>query len=450
MLKTRNSLELTHSSEREIKHRRSQSFNTRNIGIILVEIFPVQNEDSMLNGLKSLLERDESPRIQKMEGVLGAGWSLDLGYLTRVKMTPGNVIKKDLPTPFEGVEVRAGQRFDFCYYLTFTCYIDPKFQGGIVEKYVSTTPTLSTWDDTEPSIREYQQKIEAYLSQYVRGVFLSQQTGKIRCPSIRILLTDSIDFNDFEKWLSAHYPFLRFLGFRGACSRYGPFLIGYQPDRLFKPEGIFAGLTFLASEPHHKLVTSRLDRELVDSVYSYFERTSLLPFFIAIYWAVNNIENTVTLWEKKLSPLEARLKEAIVESSLGSVKSVYEEMAGLRRNFETSVFDEEGRISTMRRTLPRLQRPESDPLPVFGLRLDVCGDIAEGIRFVDEERDRLAFVRRRIATNFEQAKQFTDFQLQSSMQKLTIVAAVLGAIALLVALLPSLSSALAWVASHCV
>ncbi len=227
-------------------------------------------------------------------------------------------------------------------------------------------------------------------------------------------------------------------------------MIGYQPDRLFKPEGIFAGLTFLASEPHHKLVTSRLDRELVDSVYSYFERTSLLPFFIAIYWAVNNIENTVTLWEKKLSPLEARLKEAIVESSLGSVKSVYEEMAGLRRNFETSVFDEEGRISTMRRTLPRLQRPESDPLPVFGLRLDVCGDIAEGIRFVDEERDRLAFVRRRIATNFEQAKQFTDFQLQSSMQKLTIVAAVLGAIALLVALLPSLSSALAWVASHCV
>lgn len=66
---------------------------------------------------------------------------------------------------------------------------------------------------------------------------------------------------------------------------------------------------------------------------------------------------------------------------------------------------------------------------------------------MDEERDRLNFVRRKISSSSDQCKQLTDFALQSSMRKLMIVAVVLGALAVIVAVWPELSSMLAWVSS---
>lgn len=270
-----------------------QCIPVKNIGIILLEVFPVEEKESMLDGLRKLFERTELPRTMKMEGILGGTWWQNIGYLmTKASHGQGGtalpwVTKKALPTPVAFMEVHLGQNFDFCYYLTFRCEFDPAFQDVIEADFLnSKVPKQATdnWEEKhEPRIRDYQMQIESFLSQFLRGMFLSQKIGKgLRCPSIRVLLADSIDFSNFQNWFNGHFLFLDFLGVHDACSRLDSDLISYQPDRLFKEQGIFAGLTFISSLDHYKGKIEHANRETLYNVYSFFEYY-LLPFFVATY-----------------------------------------------------------------------------------------------------------------------------------------------------------------------
>ena len=440
-----------------------QYFPTRNVGIVLLEIFAAEEKESMLDGLRRLFEWTELPTILRMEGVLSAGWDQNLGYLASSDSHYGDVVKKNLPPPFELIEVRVGQCFEFCYYLRFKCFIRPEFQSRVEASFIESRtraleatirsterPNVGLFELFEPTIRDYQRQVESFLSMFVPGIFLSQKMdARLRCPSIRVLIADEIDFDKFESWFAAHSEFLRYLGLYGPCSRRDSYLISYQPDRLFKEQGVFAGLTFICSAVDYRAVTDTQDRETLDNVSFLFE-IALLPFFVALYWAVNRLERTLAEWEQKVSALESRLRNTITNKRLlvfGSVKPVYGELIRLLNAFETFALNEERNISIMQRTLSHIKSPKSKPLPVFRIKTDVLSDIAEGTRFVEEEQDRLRFVRRKIATDFDQCKQYTDFALQSSMQTLTLVAVFLGVFALVSSLWTQLLSFFSWLAS---
>jgi len=124
----------------------------------------------------------------------------------------------------------------------------------------------------------------------------------------------------------------------------------------------------------------------------------------------------------------------------------------LRNEFDKFSLDEERKLAVMKSSLSHEKTPKSDQiLAVFKIKIDTLEDLARGIRFLDEERDRLVFVRRKIGSIFDQCKQFTDFALQSSMRSLTIAAVILGIFALIVSfaspLQHLLSALIAWLYS---
>ena len=434
-----------------------QCIPVKNIGIIILEVFPAEEKESMLSGLKELFERSELPLTMKMEGLLGGTWWQNIGYLmTNVSHGQRDtalpwVKKKALPASVASIQVNLGQSFDFCYYLTFSCAFSSAFQGDVEAAFANSVGPKQTSDvsreEYEPRIRGYQVEIESFLSQFIKGIFLSQKIEKgLRCPSIRVLLADNIDFNNFQNWSDDHFHFLRYLGLDGPCSRLDSYLVSYQPDRLFKEQGIFAGLTFISSLEHYKGKIEHADQETLVYVSDLFQDL-LLPFFVVTYWAVSRIELWLVDWESKASDLEKRLRNTFGEGkSFRMVKPVYEDIMQLSIDFEASALREERNISSMKRGIIHAPRPKSEPLPVSGMKMDVLGDVVEGVRFVDEELDHLNFVRRKISSSFDQCKQLTDFALQSGMRNLTIVAVFLGALAL-VAVLPQLSWMLEWVNS---
>lgn len=202
------------------------------------------------------------------------------------------------------------------------------------------------------------------------------------------------------------------------------YLIAYQPEQLLKDQGIFAGLTFVCSKIHYKAVSSDLEAEILANVSFFFEMR-LLAWFIAIYWAAFNLERQLPQWEDKISTLEEQLRGLLTlkKYRVRPIRPVYAKLMVLHNEFESFPLEEERKVSIMQRSLSRIKPPKSDQaLPVFSIQLDILEDLAQGVRFLDEERDRLGFIRRKIASIFEQCKQFTDFALQSSMRTLTLAA----------------------------
>ena len=421
------------------QRRKDELFEVKNAGIVLLEIFPEEKKAAMLDGLARLFER-KAPLIEdKVEGVLGAGWEQNLGYLVSRDgeyFPDERVVKKDLPAPISLVEVAFGKHygFGFCYYLVFTCRIKPDFQTGIEDEYVSEGKP----DVYEPRIRSYQEQMESYLAQYVQGIFLSEKTdARLRCPSLRILIANQIEFEKFEDWTRKHFGFLMYLGLIGPASRVDCYLITYQPEHLLKEHGIFAGLTFVCSRVNYKVVSSDFDAEILANV-TFFFKMRLLAWFIAIYWAVFKLERELPHWEEKVTGLELELRQLLTlkKYRVGPIRPVYSELMVLRNEFAQFSLDEERKITVMKNFLARDKGLKSDKaLPVFKIEMDTLDDLAQGARFLDEERDHLTFVRRKIDSIFDQCKQFTDFALQSSMRTLSFaaiaIAVALGILALI-------------------
>jgi hypothetical protein len=417
------------------ERRKNELFNVENAGIVLLEIFPVEKKAAMLEGLAQLLERKAPLIEEKVEGVLGGGWEQNIGYLVSrdtESFPDERVIKKDLPAPISFVEVSFGKHygFGFCYYLMFACRIRSDFQTGIEDEYVSE----GKFDVNEPRMHSYQEQIESFLARYVQGLFLSEKGDtRLRCPSLRILIADQIEFEKFEDWTTKHFSFLGYLGLIGPASRVDCYLVTYQPEHLFKEAGIFSGLTFVCSRANYKAVSSDLEAEVLNNVSSFFTM-QLLPWFIAIYWAVFKLECELPNWEKKVTALESELRQLLTlrKYRVGPIRPVYTQLMVLRNEFAQFSLDEERKITVMKSFLSRYKGLKSDQvLAVLKTKIDILDDLAQGTRFLDEERDRLVFVRRKIASIFDQCKQFTDFALQSSMRTLTIVAVFLGILALI-------------------
>jgi hypothetical protein len=421
--------------EEDRQRRKNELFTVKNAGIVLLEIFPVEKKAAMLDGLARLFERKAPLIDDKVEGVLGGGWEQNLGYLVSRDSEPWpdeRIVKKDLPAPFSLVEVAFGKHygFGFCYYLVFTCRIKPDFQTGIEDEYVSEGKP----DVYEPRMRSYQEQIESYLAKYVQGIFLSEKTdARLRCPSLRILVANQIEFEKFEDWTRKHFRFLLYLGLISPASRVDCYLITYQPEHLLKEHGIFAGLTFVCSKANYKVVSSDLEVEVLANV-SFFFKMRLLAWFIAIYWAVFKLERELPGCEEKITALEVELRQLLTlkKYRVRPIRPVYAKLMMLRNEFAQFSLDEERKITVMKNFLARDKGLKSDQiLPVFKIKIDILDDIAQGTRFLDEERDRLTFARRKIASIFDQSKQFTDFALQSSMRTLTIAAVILGILALI-------------------
>jgi hypothetical protein len=296
---------------------------------------------------------------------------------------------------------------------------------------------------------------EGFLSEFAPGIFLSEKSaGRIRCPSIRILTADRVDFEHFEEFFRGRIPLFEFLGTGLVYSRNGPYLISYQEDRLFKETGMFAGLNLIVS--HSDLASVPSEMEAFYLASDFLHLGGRMEYFVALYWSTRQLELELRKWEDLVSGLETRLKVALEgRSSFDSVKKLYEDNARLLSQFENYAFAEEKNIANISGSLARLPRPKSEPVR-FSTgnwpEMDVLADIADGAdHFLGEEHERLEFMRRRTLAISEQCSQRVDFTLQASMHSLTrlatLIALVALAIALIAALAPYFGIILSWFAS---
>ncbi len=407
----------------------------------LVKMFDGANIDTSLKDLRET-------------GTFQTGWIKNIGCLINERVASRfspleNFVPLQLPPPFEYIEVEVGQTFDLCYNILFRCVISPDFQNKVKGQFIESRKPEFTGTtgrsfryvgpEHEPTIRDYQRQIEAFISDFIKGTFLSQKDeGTVRCPSIRVVVAEKIDFQNFKGWFNEHFDFLRFLGFMFPSRTQGCYLVSYQEDRLFKPVGVFAGLTLMCSKADYTTINKdQIEQEIFENIYWTFQ-TELLPYFVATYRTHRQLELILPSWEEKSKALEERLQKAVGTKTKGNVelfRNIYAEAFQLLNSFELYASQEDRDLRTMQKN-PLLSRPlKSEPLPGRGTSLDVLGDFVEGMRFLDEEIERLTFVRKRIHSITNQCKQYTDFALQSSINSLTRWVVILTAVTALAAIL---------------
>ena len=104
--------ELTAEEKRNRKH---SYFRARNLGVILLEIFPSDRKDELAKGLKALFEATQVMELNDLrdKGILAGGWGARVGTIypgnkPNWQIEPGNVYKSDLPHEFAWIDKSEG------------------------------------------------------------------------------------------------------------------------------------------------------------------------------------------------------------------------------------------------------------------------------------------------------------------------------------------------------
>ncbi len=425
-------------NEEEQRDRERAYFPVQNVGMVLLEIIPLDKKDDLTNGLAKLFEAPERLKLQNLgdRGILAAGWSLHIGTLMNGKTPewPGENVYKDLPDPFKWVDVNIGQVFNFCFYLVACCMIKEDYRGRIKEKFLEAGIWKSTKEsdgvsfstagpDLEPTIRDYQKQIEDYLAGFVKGLFLSRETNvRVRCPSIRVMMADKVEFEHYDSWFDAHLPFLRFLGSYFASRVEDHTLVSYQEDRLLKEASVSSGMNFICSKAGYRSVTSDpIEKQSLQNASFILERV-LIYHFVATYWSQYQLELLLPEWERKSKALEEDLQTIVhsSRSSLGPLRSTYSGALQLLNSFETYALEEEKNVEKMLTEISRkVPAIKSEPANRTGIKLDVIHAFVEGSRFLVEESARLSTIRRSIHSVTSRCRQYTDFKVTEANVYLT-------------------------------
>ncbi|MGD0550564.1 MAG: hypothetical protein ABSA81_08490 [Candidatus Bathyarchaeia archaeon] len=431
-------------NEKERSFRERAYFPAQNLGLVLLEIFHLDQKRDLASGLTSMFESAQMLELDDLrdKGILAAGWSERVGTIYpgdshRWPADRGDVYKGDLPQPFAWVDIHVGQVFDFCFYLVANCLIKADHRDSIKDKFLQAGVWRTTrqHDDTtiesragpelEPTMREYQRQIEEYLSRFVKGIFLSRETAQsVRCPSIRVMVSDSVDFQNYDSWVSDHALFLRFLlgtyGF--IASRLECWLISYQEDRMFKEASVSSGVNFVCSKVGFRSVSDNPIEEQIFENASHIFRTWLLLKFVATYWSHYQLELPLPEWQTRCKNLEEDLRKVLGASkiTLKSLRNNYSEAFRLLNSFEQYALEEERNVRTMlaesSRGIPTI---DSEPANRTGIKLDVLRNFIEDRGYLDEEKAHLNNVRRIISSVTYRCRQFTDFKVAESNERLT-------------------------------
>jgi hypothetical protein len=468
--------QLKDMNAREMEQLEKQLFPIRNLGIVLLDVIPIEQKAILVQGLRRLVGDSEIPDFRLISGLLPGRWSQNVGRLVNEKLDgwfPG-AVKSTLPNAFAWVEVEVGQCFSFCLYIKFRCFIRPEFQDRIKESFVDANTWVCTLPgphdesthyfarkgpELDPTVVQYQRDIEAFLKKFIPSAFLSQSVGEsnsLHCPSVRVLSAEKIGFEKYGDWFINHEDLLSFVGMNGPASRLDHYVIGYQQARLFADSGMFAGLTFVNSESDHMPVTKeKRDGEMFTRASDIFEEY-LLPYYVAIYLTAYHLDVELSDWQRKWKDLGANLRRVLDEKRFPGVRSlepIYSSAMTILNSFESFAFAEEKNIREMgQSSWLSTAMPKSSALDWFRSPLNIIDDFASAKRLLAEEREMLSIARLEIRGIVEQCRQHADFALQNNVRKLSYATFVVALAALFVSIAAfrsDLMSFLAWLASLC-
>lgn len=425
--------QLIEMNEQQRRLRERAYFPARNIGVIILEIFTLNWKEELAKGLTSLFEATQPIELDDLrsKGILAAGWSVRVGTIfpgtrPRWPMEQGNVYKDDLPGAVGWIDIEIGQAFDFCFYLIARTYIKGQerdrplsiknefLEAGIYRATRIADGTLysTVGPDYESRIRNLQSQIEEYLSRFFKGLFLKRTMPKgLRCPNIRVMCADSIDFQHYDVWSGEHVHFLRFL-LRSyslvAASRLDCWLVSQEEDRMFKEASVSSGMNLLCSQANFHAVGDNPIEEQAFQNAAHIFRTWLLPSFVAAYWSHYQLELHLRTWDDRISSLD--LQELDRERpSLKSIREIYRKAIEFSNSFERFAISEERNLRTVK---TRLRTPafNSEPARQTPPKIDMFREFVEDRSYLAEEKAGLTNIRRRTNSILSRCRQHSNLR----------------------------------------
>ncbi len=191
------------------------------------------------------------------------------------------------------------------------------------------------------------------------------------CPSIKILSTKEIPFDNFEDWRNKHREFLNFLDLNSQLPyskfKSKPYLLGFQnpvtnlspddPEYMFKrtfqltaDQELFPGLTILCS--NEELKNEYLVGDILNRTLNLFS-----VLFLAVYWPYYQMVVNQKLWENKI---EVFNQESIKLKQLNEVQELNKKIIFDYKNFELFYLTEFNNIDIFKSITKILKKKEDE------------------------------------------------------------------------------------------
>jgi len=426
-------------------------FDVQNIGLVLIDIVPYENKGRMIDGffkifstenLSSIRMRFDGPRIDnipdiKKSGVLASKGGANIGFVFNSDLDENYPagIKRTLPRMLKTMTIWVTQSVDFAYIVTYICNFKKEFYNKDIKDVFIKSDDLvlheeiledgsilkeegSRGPEFEPSITDFQLHVETFLKNFSCGLYLNKNSKKNKvpcCPSIEVLATDNISFEEFETWEKIHLRFLKFLNFDFFhYSKLDYLLIGFQRREIYSRHSISMGLTILASKKHFE------DGNCHEPIMSYIEYMvvgQLNNLFLLTYWTNYQVEITHKEWRKKIDMYLSDTSNLSKSSNVQDIKKltqVYYSMIKEIRSFESYFLNESNHYELFNELFPRIVKNIKHFEPIqteFGEHnvSEIFLDIGKSL--LEEERNRNESLKRELNYLLDYTRNLTDLTL---------------------------------------
>jgi hypothetical protein len=371
-----------------------------------------------------------------------------------------DVIYLDLPDAFEFVEIWIKQSVDFLYSILYYCKIDKSYRSNkIKDNYVKSTDMLpvGNYEEgdsrprrlrgplNEPSIGLYETVIGEFLAKLNIGLFLGESyTENHFCPSIRVLSTSEINFDNIQTWLHNHLRFLHYMQIATSFNKYRNSILAYNTSRLYNE--IPSGITIVYSEKHvGNNSISDIYHDVIKDSLSLTE--NLTEFLLPYYWSAYQYFNTIRKWRNKVDDINTKSTQFSIKYDSSEIKNEVESIMNLYRKFMTFANREKVNIRRTREHFNNFGRHaigSADPLRLH-IEFDILKDLNEGVNNrLQQEETTINEVQDQFETLLEYYRDLSNLKLSASnvdLQKqvkiLAIITVIIGFVAAIPVILDS-------------
>jgi hypothetical protein len=350
----------------DIENRRWQEvlekeyIDYKNLGLILIDIVPYKNRESIIEGLKRLFIYDkltalelEQSRIDieknvpiiEIDAILQGRFSAYIGRLQNSNIAgvfPGLLmaVQRELPRMVDNLEVHIMQ-FGDAYILTYVAELKDEYKvKGIKESFIHHRDSIveekklddgniqrsikSIGIESDPNIDIYLKELSGFLGEFSVGLYLNENPTQI-CPNIKITYIETIPFNDFETWARQNIEILKFMGFIPVLySKIKNYLWGIQEKRIKGSGSIEAGFIILASNDEDiGRDHASLDRGLLIDLTKLINRDFLINL-LQLYWANHNVENPIKNWNNYITNKMDELNKIACQRDKKKIDTLFE------------------------------------------------------------------------------------------------------------------------------
>jgi hypothetical protein len=464
-------LELIEEYNRENKNLQEllekEFIDYKNLGLILIDIVPYKNRESLIDGLKRLFVYDELtpydreqhridiekniPKID-IEATRQGSSRVHLGRLQNSDIMGGflEVIKRNLPPMFDNLDVYITQ-FGDTYILTYVVELKAEYKTkGIKESFIHHKDLKffeKELDDghvmrggerggieCDPNMDGYFNELSQFLKEFSVGLYLNKNPTQV-CPNVKITYMEKIPFHKFEEWAKQNIEILMFMGFEPVYySRIKNYLWGIQDKRTKGNESITAGLVILASNDEE--ITRNYesqDRGFFDDLTRLINRNFEL-ILLQLYWANYNLEDSIKNWNNYITETMKELNGIAYVQNKKEMESLFKLnnlIVNNYRDFEGYRLYEERKYDFFTKNLFFNERFNKTmiALKAFDLRNNIYKEIYTfGKWLLDQEKAKNESLREEFCRLLEYVSNITNLtnsqinlEIQSSMKIYTLL-----------------------------